>query len=330
MIGLIPSYSLIGEFAIAMLFTLRIIQGFSYGGEMSGAIVIVSEFSEKWRGLSCGLISVSGMLGVLAAVLTHSIITSYLSPEQLVMYGWRIAFIFGGIIIFHSYFSRQALYNSPDFMRLLAKRKKPGAFMSYFQRYKLISLLCVLMAMGTLGYGGIFIAYLPTYCLTHCEQFSGDISTLMIILMFAAAVGSILGGLLSEVFSYKKVYVVITIIGAALIIPAFKTISYSGYSTMQALSGCAIIYGAVIAIYYRYLVEIFPMQIRYTAVAIIYNIAVALFIGLSPAFLSIVLPLLPTPLLPAYLLLSAFCIQILFVIFVEIKRRSLPKLDLET
>jgi|APSaa5957512535_1039671.scaffolds.fasta_scaffold276113_1 MFS-type transporter involved in bile tolerance (Atg22 family) len=114
----------------------------------------------------------------------------------------------------------------------------------------------------------------------YYEQFSGDISTLMIILMFAAAVGSILGGLLSEVFSYKKVYVVISIIGAALIIPAFKTISYSGYSTMQ---------------------------IRYTAVAIIYNIAVALFIGLSPAFLSIVLPLLPTPLLPAYLLLSAFC-----------------------
>jgi hypothetical protein len=73
----------------------------------------------------------------------------------------------------------------------------------------------------------------------------------MIILMFSAAIGSILGGLLSEVFSYKKVYVVISIIGAALIIPAFTTISYSGYSTMQAyilLSGCAIVYGAVVAI----------------------------------------------------------------------------------
>ena len=43
LIGIIPPYSMIGEWAIVLLFIFRIAQGFSYGGGLAGAWVLVSE-----------------------------------------------------------------------------------------------------------------------------------------------------------------------------------------------------------------------------------------------------------------------------------------------
>lgn len=50
-IGLIPTYSVIGIFAIILLFILRIAQGIACGGGLSGAIVLIYGHTHKHRGL---------------------------------------------------------------------------------------------------------------------------------------------------------------------------------------------------------------------------------------------------------------------------------------
>jgi hypothetical protein len=96
--------------------------------KLSGAIVMVYENSKKHRGFYCSIVLVCASLGVVAANLTHTGLQYWLSPEQMLFFGWRIAFVAGGLIIFHSYIARSNLYESEAFREIQhAKKNKKGA-----------------------------------------------------------------------------------------------------------------------------------------------------------------------------------------------------------
>jgi MFS transporter, MHS family, proline/betaine transporter len=104
-IGMLPSYETIGIAAPIILTIIRLIQGFSLGGEFSGCIAYIVEHSPKeYRGLAGSASFVSMCAGMLFGLGVASLCSYCMTPETLISWGWRLPFIAGifilGVVIY--------------------------------------------------------------------------------------------------------------------------------------------------------------------------------------------------------------------------------------
>ena len=123
LIGCIPTFDSVGWFAPVLLLFCRIMQGLAISGEYAGAVIYVAEHApaEK-RGFYTGFIQATVPIGLLLCLSVVFLTQSFLSEEAFASFGWRIPFLFSGILVILSYFIRQRLHESPIFEQL----KKEG------------------------------------------------------------------------------------------------------------------------------------------------------------------------------------------------------------
>nr|HAT8714218.1 MFS transporter [Legionella jordanis] len=95
-IGIFPDYEHIGMAAPIAVILLRILQGFSIGGEIPGAITYVSEALAEQKGLGCGIIFFALTMGIVLGSLVNALMNSFLSDSQMQAFGWRVPFVLGG------------------------------------------------------------------------------------------------------------------------------------------------------------------------------------------------------------------------------------------
>src|SRR5699024_7509769 len=113
-IGLLPTYAAIGVGAPIMLLLLRALQGFSAGGEWGGAALMAVEHAPKNRRSFFGSYPQIGVpLGMILATIFMFIITTYLTEEQFLVWGWRIPFLSSAVLILIGYLIRRAVAESP-------------------------------------------------------------------------------------------------------------------------------------------------------------------------------------------------------------------------
>ncbi len=186
----------------------------------------------------------------------------------------------------------------------------------------MMMLLSVLTMSGTVTYFGICIAYLPIYCRDYCASNTLQIVTLLLCMSITMPLGEIVGGLLSDLFGYKKVYFAVSVVAIISVIPIFMVLT-CGSSDVLIIYGSMIFYafmiGISLAIMMRYLTEIFPVEVRYSCVAISLNVAFAIFAGLSPVVMATLMPLFEVTLLPAYIMAMAFIVQVVALVLIERK-----------
>ena len=98
-----------------MLFA-RTIQGFSVGGEYIEVLISLAESaSPKYRGLTNALAGLSSQIGVILSAVTVGILSSLLTDEQMLTYGWRIAFGVGFVLAIISTILQKKAKESPFF-----------------------------------------------------------------------------------------------------------------------------------------------------------------------------------------------------------------------
>lgn len=324
-ISLIPSYQTIGIFAPLILFVFRFLQGFAYGGELSGAIVLVSEHIKKYKGFFCGIVMLLAISGVLLADLLHGFLSQHLSDSQMTHYGWRIAFFVGGAAIMHSYILRKSLFDS----RSISKTATPKISVSeYFQcfvtaRYQF--LLATLSITGINVFFSICLAYLPTYCYNYCNISQMTFTTLITIQIAAMMIGGPIGGWLSDIFSRRSVYLFSSIITISITYFVINTLSPDTDSTTlyMAFGLFAFLNGAMNGFILCYICERFSTRIRYTGVAFSLNFGLAIFTGLPPILLTWLNSAISSTLdsLIIFLILS-YLIQIISIILLERSTRQ--------
>jgi MFS transporter, MHS family, proline/betaine transporter len=123
-IGLLPTYATLGALAPVCLLLLRIGQGAAVGGEVPGGWVFVSEHVNRSRvGIACGLLTAGLTAGILLGSLVATGLNALMPPEQLTNYGWRIAFVLGGIFGLISVYLRRLLSETPVFEELKARQE---------------------------------------------------------------------------------------------------------------------------------------------------------------------------------------------------------------
>ena len=100
LIGLLPTYSSIGIAAPLMLVALRFIQGFAIGGQWGGAMLLVTESAPAdQRGWYGAYAQAGAPIGVILANLAFIGVSSSMSDEAFMDWGWRLPFIASIVLI---------------------------------------------------------------------------------------------------------------------------------------------------------------------------------------------------------------------------------------
>lgn len=116
LIGVLPTYAMIGIWAPILLVVLRLIQGFGAGAEIAGASVMLAEYAPaKRRGLVSSLVSLGTNSGTLAASGLWALLVSALPNDQLLSWGWRVPFLASFILMLFAVWVRRSLKESPVF-----------------------------------------------------------------------------------------------------------------------------------------------------------------------------------------------------------------------
>ena len=314
-IGIVPSYAILGFGAPLLVVFFRLLQGFSIGGEIPGAITYVTESLSHYKGLACGIVFCALTLGVVIGSILYALLVTLLDPTQLHHFGWRIPFILGGFFGLLSFFLRRNLSESTPFLALENEVEKYPILSVCKKEWP--SLLCgiMLVALSACIVSSLFL-FLPAYftkVLNLPDHYYIWQQT------FALAVGAVLNvcfGYVSDIWSLKKLTMLLILLTLILAYPIFMIYAYYPSFYPLALGASTLLLGISAGVIPRALSELYPISIRYSGIALSYNLGFALFGGLTP-FISLSLIYYtkwltaPAWYLMGVTLLTFFCLKIL-------------------
>ena len=124
LIGLLPTYAMIGITAPILLTSLRFAQGLAIGGQWGGAMLLVTESApSNQRGYYGAFAQAGAPVGVILANLAFITTSALVSEESFYSWGWRIPFLASAILIGISMYIQLNLEDTKAFKELQALRE---------------------------------------------------------------------------------------------------------------------------------------------------------------------------------------------------------------
>ncbi|WP_395476876.1 metabolite/H+ symporter [Rickettsia endosymbiont of Pantilius tunicatus] len=283
-IGLLPGYKTIGIAAPIILTIIRLIQGFSLGGEFSGCIsYIVEHASLEQRGLAGSASFVSMCGGMLLGLITAAGFSYFMPADMLFEWGWRIPFIAGLFISSVGLYIRKNLSESP----IYKKAKESGRLARFPLRETLtkhpkeliIALGLYITVTAPFYTSTVFIGnFMQT--LGYTNQQGVIVSSIILVVMMIVFP---ISAYISDRVGRRPVLICGIILLILLVYPIFICLGSMNFA-LAIIS--QILFAGIIAVYMgpipTVLVEIFPTSVRFTGVALSYNLAAAIFGGTAP------------------------------------------------
>lgn len=313
-IGLIPSYASIGIWAPILLLLAKLAQGFSVGGEYSGAAIFVAEYSpDRKRGFMGSWLDFGSIAGFVLGAGVVVLISSIVGEQDFLDWGWRIPFFIAAPLGLIGLYLRHALEETPAFQQHVDKMEQDDrnaiqnppktSFKTILAQHWKSLLTCVGLVISTNVTYYMLLTYMPSY-LSHNLHYSEDHGVLIII---AIMVGMLfvqpIMGLLSDRFG-RRPFIILGSVGLfALAIPAFILINSNVLGLIFAgLLMLAVILNCFIGVMASTLPAMFPTHIRYSALAAAFNISV-LIAGLTPTLAASLVESTQNLMMPAYYLM---------------------------
>ncbi|RBP99043.1 MFS transporter [Bifidobacterium xylocopae] len=329
LIGLLPGYETIGFWAPVALIFLKLVQGFSTGGEYAGASTMVTEYApDRHRGFFASLLDVGSYLGFAFGAGLVSLIEFQLTPEAMQAWGWRIPFILALPLAAIAVYFRTKVEDTPAFQQAQnATAKKSEAehkgVISLIRGYwkELLMAFVLVSAANTLSY--TLTTYMPTYLTTtlHQNMAQSNLLTLPILLIVAACIP--ITGLISDKFGRKKVLFMGALTGLVLVLPAFQLMARGdSASTFLGLFLIAIPVTFFVANLASSLPALFPTASRYGGMGLSYNLAVAVFGGTAPLIMEALVAATGQDQAPAYWIMFTSACGLVTVLFLEESARK--------
>ena len=315
-IGLLPSYDAIGIAAPLTLTFIRLVQGLSLGGEFSGCIAYIVEHSpEDKRGLAGSASFVSMCLGMLIGLIVAQGFTYFLSEEDLMSWGWRIPFIFGLFIGLVGLYIRSHLAESPIYLAAKAQgslsRTPLRETIREYWRETLMAIAVYINVTAPFYTTTVFIKRYMTNL--GYEQTQGAFACSIILITMSIMFP--ISAYISDKIGRKPIIVWSSVALVISIYPIFLALHTMNY-TLAILS--QIVFSAIVGVYMgpvpTLLVELFPTRVRFTGVAISYNLSAAIFGGTAPIVGAALYKITGEQISLAYYLtgLAVFCLGTLY------------------
>ena len=302
--GIAPSYARWGAAASAFVVALRLIQGFCLGGELPGALTYVVETAPRIAPFVCGVVFACVTTGVAAATGVSLAVRSLLPPGTAPLYAWRIAFVIGGLGGIVSFLLRRSLEESPEFsrMRALALRRPFRELLRTHTMNVLVG--CGLLA-PTACFTGLFFSHLPAYltAVLHYDPRHAVSAQTVGVLVHAAAI--LLVGWLAERVRPRTLLRVGCVLLALLAYPFYRALDARALGLTAALAIAGACGGFTNGTFAVLLTDLFPTRIRFSGVALGFNVSFTIFSGMSPLAATTLIHDTGSVTAPAFLIMGA-------------------------
>jgi MFS family permease len=287
-IGLLPTYAHLGILAPILLLLLRVIQGLAIGGEVPAAWVFVAEHVPENRiGFACASLTSGLTFGILIGSLMGSTIYSQLSPEEVLSYGWRIAFILGGVFGFFAVWLRKWLKETPVFEAMKAKKEisKDIPLKTVLKNHRPSVLLSMLVTWMLTAGIMVLILMTPTLVQSQFHISAADAFRGNNWASFCLVIGCLLGGVLADKIGYAKALLMgsLVLLGANYALYLHLMNGGEHFIPLYALTGFTV---GVVGIVPSVMIHSFPPVIRFSGLSFSYNMSYAIFGAITPPLIS--------------------------------------------
>ncbi|MFC4627217.1 MFS transporter [Promicromonospora alba] len=310
LIGVLPTYQMVGILAPILLVVLRLVQGFGAGAEIAGATVLLAEYAPvRRRGLVASLVSLGTNSGTLAASALWALLLAVLSEEQLLSWGWRLPFLLSFVLMIFAVWIRTNVKESPVFearadvvdgvalsrdelsrnderSRDEAKTAtaEPVLQAALKQRKGKAFFLALALRFGQAGNSGLVQTFLVGYVATTLAM---DRALATEAIMWGSIIGFAtvpLIGMLGDRFGRRSMYTALSLITIALAFPMMLLIT-SGTTTglmLGMIAGLNLGVLGLFALESVTMAELFGARTRFTQLALSKEIGGILATAIGP------------------------------------------------
>ncbi|MFX1676154.1 MFS transporter [Paraburkholderia sp. A2WS-5] len=325
LVGLVPTYARIGWWAPALLIVLRMVQGFSTGGEYGGAATFMAEYApDKKRGFCGSFLEFATLAGFSLGAFLMLGCSVVLGNTAMHEWGWRLPFLIAAPLGLIGFYLRSKLEDTPVFVELeRASQKEQQTEPQQCTTLKalvidhwrpLVLLGGLVVALNVVNY--VLLAYMPTFMQKQLGMGENasvlvpliGMLTMMLFLPFAGAVSDRIGRKNVWWFSLVGLFV------AA--IPMFLLMKHGLIGALIGFSVLGLLYVPQLASISAMFPAMFPTQVRYAGMAIAYNVSTSIFGGTAPLISEWLIARTGNVLVPAYYMMGACVVGALALIFV--------------
>jgi MHS family proline/betaine transporter-like MFS transporter len=315
--GLLPGYATIGIWAPILLVFLRLVQGFSAGGEYGGASTFMAEYApDDRRGFWTSWLEFGSLTGYLMGAGLVTLLTVVLSDDAMSSWGWRVPFLLGGPLGVVGLYLRLKLEETPVFKALeeAGEVEESPLRDTFTHAWQPMLLLGGIMIIGHIG-NYVLLAYMVNYLQNtmNVDPNTALLVTFIVIVFMLAVIWRV--GTLSDRFGRKTVLAAACVGFIVFAYPAFWLISLGNWPTtllgMLILALCQVLILGTIP---STLPALFPTEVRYTGFAVSYNIAAAAFGGTAAFVAGYLVSATGSNYAPAFYLMGAAVVSLIPVL----------------
>ncbi|HEY4066186.1 MAG TPA: MFS transporter [Burkholderiaceae bacterium] len=288
LIGLVPTYAQIGLGAPLLLLLLRVLQGIGLGGEWGGAVLMAYEYAPKEkRGYYASLPQIGLAIGLCLASGVVALLSSLLTDEQFLAWGWRVAFLISGVMVAVGMYIRLTIQETPEFAALKARNAEARIpFMDMIRRYP----GNVIKGMGARYIDGVFFNIFAVFAIGYLANTIKISRTQALLGVMVAALVMIATipyfGRLSDRVGRARVYMWGSIATALSAFPGFWLMTHSGGNVMLVWLAIVVPLGIVYASVYgpeaALFCDLFDAKVRYTGISFVYQFSGIFASGITP------------------------------------------------
>lgn len=319
-VGLIPNYDTIGVWAPVLLILLRMVQGFSTGGEYGGAATFMAEYSpDDRRGFYGSFLEVGTLAGYALGALLMLGFSLALGETAMTEWGWRIPFFVAGPMGLIGLYLRSRMEDTPVFREIEAEGKKEtgmaaelGDLLRGYWR-PLLVMGGMVVALNVVNY--TLLSYMPTYLQRRLELSTNMALVVPIIGMLFMMVFLPLAGRLSDRVGRKPLWWFSLIGLFVAVIPAYHLMESSTVGAIVGFALLGLLFVPQLATISATFPAMFPTHVRFAGFAIAYNVSTSLFGGTAPAANSWLTGVTGNTLIPAWYMMAACLVGAVSVSF---------------
>lgn len=320
-VGLIPSYATIGLWAPALLVILRMVQGFSTGGEYGGAAIFMAEYApDEKRGFYGSFLEVGTLAGFCAGALLMLGFSLLLGDAAMRDWAWRLPFLLAGPLGLVGVYLRSRMDETPLFREIedkshAASSATPLRDLLRRHRRPLLAMGGLVVALNVVNY--TLLSFMPTYLeqrlgLSTNASLAVPIAGMLFMMIFLPIAGG-----LSDRIGRKPMWMA-SLIGLMLaVIPLYHVMDAGVASATIGYALLGLLYVPQLATISATFPAFFPTPVRFAGFAISYNLSTSLFGGTAPAANAWLIDLTGDPLTPAYLMIAACLVGLVALRFTD-------------
>lgn len=312
LIAILPTTSHIGVIATILFVLLRLAQGLAIGGEIPTAITYVIEQFPKRQGLATSVIFACLSIGIFLTSAVFYLSKHFLDADQMLNYGWRIAFLIGAILTLLLYLSRRHLVELK--LDLMTETQVSGNPI----RNTLIGIAMIaVVAMLTTQ---MFI-YLPTLTQTFLPTLSADIPKIILIGSMVMIPSCLAAGWLSDHLDRRTMFVVIVVL-ISFMAPFLYQRIYANNHILATFIMLSILLAALAPTYSVIIANLFKPSQRSRGLGLAYNLSYSLFSAPIPLITTMMVMHYRVIYIPALLITICVCISLTAIVVMKIDEKK--------